>query len=58
MLTHHTVRGDKAWEANGPDQLASHALSPLTVRTGRGTSPRRTYYATAQPEQSELPWAP
>jgi hypothetical protein len=26
-----TVRGDKEWEANGPDQLASHSLSPLTL---------------------------
>jgi hypothetical protein len=39
------------WEANGPDQLASHSLSPLTVRTG-------PMYITAQPEQSESPLAP
>jgi len=31
------------WEANGPDQLASHSIPPLTVRTDRSTSPRRRY---------------
>jgi hypothetical protein len=28
------VRGDKRWEANEGEQLASHLLSPLTVRIG------------------------
>ena len=33
------------WDANGPDQLASHSLSPLTVRSW----PR---YITAQTESA------
>src|ERR1700722_12098315 len=55
MLTGSQGQGDKEWEATGPDQLASHSLSPLTVRTGRGTSPRRRYI-TVEREQIGCPW--
>jgi hypothetical protein len=39
----HKVWGDKEWEANEGEQLASHSLSPQTVRIG-------PMYITAQTE--------
>jgi len=44
----HKVWGDKEWEANEGEQLASHSLSPQTVRIG-------LMYITTWTEQLRCP---